>query len=551
MIYLLVFFTSLIITIIITPLLLYIIESRLPAILGKQESVENKNINYLGGIIIFLSAIITLNAFTENFSDIKSLIIAAAILVFSGIIDDYIGIKKILRFILQNTAAIIFIIFLKNFYETVSIFGLILENPFDYLFLIVFITAIINALNIMNKLEGLASGFSLIVFSYLFMLSLLANNDFTMKLNLIMLGTSLGFVRYNKFSSKLKLGATGSMLLGLFILFSAFNISINHETKVLDLTFPLLLLGVPIVFLIKFFILFFSNRYEKYKLDINNLSNIITGGLTKNIGTLFLIEIFTLLFILISLAYYYNYKTYAIISFLISLIFTIGLKTFFSELDFANKLNLFSRYIHSISIKNLSKLKKSALIISGIIIISIIIVSYPLKTNLTERELLFLLIGITLLLVLQFFQISKNKSFNNIIIFLNLTIFFILTRLSLFTLQELDYDLSFYQFYHDFAYYLLSIILVASIIMRWKLEMSYELLFSETDVTLIIIMLLLFILNKAVGFDTNYYLSFSLLEAFIFYIWIKLVLDTKQELKIPLLVLSFLIPITAISTLII
>jgi hypothetical protein len=88
-------------------------------------------------------------------------------------------------------------------------------------------------------------------------------------------------------------------------------------------------------------------------------------------------------------------------------------------------------------------------------------------------------------------------------------------------------------------------------ILRWKAFAGKRMLFTGIDLTIIVFMLLTFIVNKVLEFDYNYYLSISFLEAFIFYIWYKIIIDFKKKYSGILTLVSFLLPISLLVTLLI
>ena len=55
------------------------------------------------------------------------------------------------------------------------------------------------------------------------------------------------FLNYNAHPAKIFLGDTGSLLLGFFLLFSSVSISNKLSLDELDLTFAIIVLGVPII----------------------------------------------------------------------------------------------------------------------------------------------------------------------------------------------------------------------------------------------------------------------------------------------------------------
>ena len=68
---------------------------------------------------------------------------------------------------------------------------------------------------------------------------------------------------------------------------------------------------------------------------------------------------------------------------------------------------------------------------------------------------------------------------------------------------------------------------------------------------MIVFILLTFTVNNILEFDLNYYLSVSLLEAFIFYMWYKIIIDVKKQFEFGLTIGSFLLPVSLLLSLLI
>ena len=94
MTYLLIFFTSLIVTIFLLPYLIAFLETTKILDYPGKRKMHTQAIPKMGGLIIFFIALIMINAFSSDFNSIKYLLISVSILVFSGIVDDVLGINS-------------------------------------------------------------------------------------------------------------------------------------------------------------------------------------------------------------------------------------------------------------------------------------------------------------------------------------------------------------------------------------------------------------------------------------------------------------------------
>ena len=108
------------------------------------------------------------------------------------------------------------------------------------------IVGITNAINLIDGLDGLASGVSFIALLIFSFMSLQVNqNTLIALLSLALAGAVLGFLRYNFHPAKIFLGDTGSMFLGFTIAVISVMGLLKSVTLYTFIT-PILILGVPI-----------------------------------------------------------------------------------------------------------------------------------------------------------------------------------------------------------------------------------------------------------------------------------------------------------------
>jgi UDP-GlcNAc:undecaprenyl-phosphate/decaprenyl-phosphate GlcNAc-1-phosphate transferase len=549
MTYLLVFFTSLIATIFLTPYLIAFLKKTKIVDYPGGRKIHTEVMPRMGGLIIFLIVLVMLNAFTEDFNSIKLLIISATILIFSGIIDDVLGLNNFIKFIIQNISAVVLILFLEQYYSDIKLFGYYFGSPFDYLILLVFIVGTINSINFLDGLDGLATGFSILIFSVLLALAIRKNDTFLILLNVSLLGSTLGFLRFNAFPASVFLGDTGSLILGFFLILTASLTSINYHESVLDLTFPLILLAVPLVDTVKVFIVRIIKKKDPFSGDTSHQHHILKKSIVSHEATVFIIELFSLAFIFLALLYLVDYRFEATVLFFLFSFLLVAMHPLFAKINFAKAINSSLLRLHDFPIKNIFPIIKTMLIISSVLMLIISIVSFSFKTSLSVHELFFLLVMVSGLLGLAIFQSKTVGSISQMNVFLNFAIFFIISKLSLPSIFNEELTIITILRIHDWSFYVLSFVISVTMIFRWKALMTRKLFFSGTDLTLIVFMLLTFIVNNILQFDLNYYLSISLLEAFIFYIWYKLVVDLNKNQKYSLTMISFILPVSLLVTL--
>ena len=131
---------------------------------------------------------------------------------------------------------------------------------------------VINAFNLIDGLDGLATGLGIISCGCMAVWFIfLGNRAMEVVTIAIMAGALLGFLRYNFYPARIFLGDTGSTFIGLFFAI----LSLSTTDRVVTLTsilIPLLAIGVPI-----FDVFLAIWRRSARKLENNHAGGIMTG----------------------------------------------------------------------------------------------------------------------------------------------------------------------------------------------------------------------------------------------------------------------------------
>jgi len=187
------------------------------------RSSHNSEVPNLGGIAIFLGFILAsiLIAGVWFTSDVFYILAGLLIVLFIGLRDDLLALSAEKKFTLQLFAVFVFTIFAEIRVD--KVFFMFKSEDFGYLFAILFTAYVflllINGFNLIDGIDGLASGVG--------MLASLAFGIFFLRAGLIvysaisfsLLGSLMAFFIFNFFGTRNKifLGDTGSMLIGTII----------------------------------------------------------------------------------------------------------------------------------------------------------------------------------------------------------------------------------------------------------------------------------------------------------------------------------------------
>ena len=167
---------------------------------------------------------------------------AALVLVAVGLVDDIRGLKPWKKLAGQVLAAVLICLSGTRFG---TLFGFTLPPVLDGLLVVLWIVAVINAFNLIDGLDGLASGLAVISATGLCGVLLLGHMPGAIVVLAALAGACLAFLRYNFHPATIFLGDTGSMFIGLVLGVVALE-SFTKNTFLLSLAIPMLVLGVPI-----------------------------------------------------------------------------------------------------------------------------------------------------------------------------------------------------------------------------------------------------------------------------------------------------------------
>ena len=223
---------------------------------GMVDQPDARRINKLpipvgGGVAVFFTFHFVLLAFallggshissSFNFMWQWRFFLASSILLAIGFIDDKYGLKPVIKLFGQIAVASIL------FFSDVRMGGIFVAFPgwLDYLVTVFWIVGAINAFNLIDGMDGLSSGLSLIACIGLAGALVFSNRSADTIPYLILAGACLGFLRYNFHPASVFLGDSGSMFLGLCIATLPLMTGSRKEL-VASIGVPLLAMGIPV-----------------------------------------------------------------------------------------------------------------------------------------------------------------------------------------------------------------------------------------------------------------------------------------------------------------
>ncbi|MEV0360439.1 MraY family glycosyltransferase [Nocardia sp. NPDC050697] len=203
----------------------------------RDRDVHIKPIPRMGGVGMYIGVVAAvlfahqLPALRRGFDyapDIPAVLVAATIIVAVGIVDDRWGLDALTKFAGQVTAAGVMAVMGLSWYVVYNPFGnttVVLDALQGGLVTVAVSVTLINAMNFVDGLDGLAAGLGLIcaIAVFVFSVGLLyeqggdVNTYPPALLAAALAGGCLGFLPHNFQPARIFMGDSGSMLIGLML----------------------------------------------------------------------------------------------------------------------------------------------------------------------------------------------------------------------------------------------------------------------------------------------------------------------------------------------
>ncbi len=235
------------------PLVINIAKNRNFVVKPNKRTSHEGAIPNVGGINIFISFLLTVLLFSFGvIAELHYTIIGLFIILIIGFVDDLIDIKASWKLLGELVAAFFLIVAadirITNLHGFLGILNL--STPTSYLLSFFVFIVIINALNLIDGVDGLASGLG-ILYSLFFAIYFGVIGKPNLALSAYaMVGSLFVFFLYNVFGTKSKIfmGDSGSLLLGYMITLYVFQfVEINAFPLLYNLPDTLIMKSTPAV----------------------------------------------------------------------------------------------------------------------------------------------------------------------------------------------------------------------------------------------------------------------------------------------------------------
>ena len=301
--YLVIYFGAALTAILVTPII-----SRIARARGLMDSpgvrkVHQSPIPRVGGLAILmgvfaltLPVLLVDNTIGEAFRKIQPQVIvllsAGALMCVLGLVDDVRGLRARTKLLVQLVAAGTVCAFGVRIEEIGVFSGLTLDlGLLSWPVTIIWIIGITNAVNLIDGLDGLATGISAAACAMILAVAIWSGQAVMAVLMLAMFGALSGFLFFNFNPAKVFLGDGGTYFVG-FMIATASVMCSQKTSALIGLAMPLLALGVPVFDMVFVVIRRVLERRSIMAADRGHIHHrLLEAGLNQRHAVLFLYSV--------------------------------------------------------------------------------------------------------------------------------------------------------------------------------------------------------------------------------------------------------------------
>jgi UDP-GlcNAc:undecaprenyl-phosphate GlcNAc-1-phosphate transferase len=252
----------------------------------------------IGGISIFVAVLAASLLWLPNTLELRMYLIASAMMVFIGALDDKFDLKVRIRIVGQIIIASLMIYGVGGYIGNLgNLFGLgnIELGPMGIIFTYFAIIVVINAYNMVDGIDGLVGSLSLNTFTAIAILFLMNGNSGYLTYPLILATATLPYLMFNlgyfkKYTKKIFMGDAGSMFIGLSVIW-LLTIGTQGENASFRPVTALWICAIPLMDMLAIVMRRYRKGKSPFKPDRDHLHHILQRAGLSSRQTLLVISI--------------------------------------------------------------------------------------------------------------------------------------------------------------------------------------------------------------------------------------------------------------------
>src|SRR4051812_45635332 len=333
----LVFLTSFIVVLYSTPALIKVaVLKRLIDAPSEERKIHKRSVPTIGGIIIYAGTLfayalwfdvedrIYYDKIFKSVTEFKLIIATSLILFFVGVKDDIIGTAPVKKLFAHIVVALILVLMgdiritgLHGIFGVYDIpyWGSVFISIFTYV-------VVVNAFNLIDGVDGLASGIGLISCCAFGTWFIFADEFPYAALSFALAGALSGFLIFNFSPAKIFMGDSGSLVIGMFICVLAIKM-IEYPIQELDSfwvrvskpVFAISALAYPLMDTLRVFVIRAVKGQSPFNADRNHIHHKLLDCKFSHVKTVIIIYAFSVITIGASvLTYFFSEPNYGLLA---------------------------------------------------------------------------------------------------------------------------------------------------------------------------------------------------------------------------------------------
>ena len=251
-----------------------------------ERKQHTGHIPLIGGISIFLAVLAASLVWLPNTLELRMYLIASAMMVFIGALDDKFDLKVRIRIVGQIIIASLMIYGVGGYISNLgNLFGLgdVTLGPVGIVFTYLGIIVVINAYNMIDGIDGLIGSLSINTFTSIAILFIMSGQTNYLSYPLILATATLPYLMYNlgffkrflnRDSQKIFMGDAGSMFVGLSVIWLLTMGTQGEQASFRPVT-ALWICAIPLMDMLAIVVRRYKNGKSPFKPDRDHLHHIL------------------------------------------------------------------------------------------------------------------------------------------------------------------------------------------------------------------------------------------------------------------------------------
>lgn len=203
----------------LNPILVYVAYKKNILDRPNFRKLQHRPVPVLGGMSVYMAMLIGL--FAGNFfypaNELFTIVLGISVMFYVGLLDDIVGLSAYTKLFFQIAVVTLFWLFGYHFDNLYGVFGLYRLPPYiSYILSVVAGVGLMNSLNLIDGVDGLASGLGIFICILCGIFFVRHGNPLMALTAVVFVGALIPFFVCNVFSRKYKMfiGDSGSLILG-------------------------------------------------------------------------------------------------------------------------------------------------------------------------------------------------------------------------------------------------------------------------------------------------------------------------------------------------